>query len=528
MPFNPNGLNREKFHHAFKIIEYKDSKNYSAKSIEDKIFAKHLLCSENDNDRDEWVEKIRFVIDNLKKNEGYESANASNIQLNMASIEKNSSYDLDSNNMTDEDEIISPREKKEIISETIESLNYNNNESENSTNVDSNNETKDENMVENGENIIEHNENNESIIENKENDDNEKINENKDNPENIIESKDKDESKDSTENIVENNQNEEIDEDSENSESVIGSTENIIGSTENIIGSTENIIGSTENIKGSSENVENITESKESINENKEEVSEINEVDETNENDKNAENNDTVENNETNENDETIGSPQNNNGWDSSDSDEENVDVIIDYDERNYLPEGFNFEEFEKQGLDINEYIRKNSAKSNENKDNLENTEEQNYDEEQEENSEEGENNNEEQGENEEEENYEEQKENNEVQESSDKQDNIINYEHKNDDIIEEKESCNESSYNKDGNKENNKSNVEEKPANKEPVRNAIIDDNERVMQQIIPPPLMPKTNALSQKQRLLKEEKQRKLHFSWYKFKKSSNGKIV
>jgi len=213
MPFNPNGLNREKFHHAFKIIEYKDSKNFTAKSIEDKIYAKHLLCSENDNDRDEWVEKIRFVIENLKKNEGYESANTSNIQLNMASIEKNSSCDLDSNNMTDEDDSISPKEKKEIITETIKSLNYNSNESEctthnNSNNrIECNNETKneniaDENMAENEDNIVENNENNENIIENKENDDNrnddngnddnEEINEKKENPENIIENKDND------------------------------------------------------------------------------------------------------------------------------------------------------------------------------------------------------------------------------------------------------------------------------------------------------------------------------------------------
>ncbi|KAG4087027.1 RhoGAP-domain-containing protein [Neocallimastix lanati (nom. inval.)] len=336
--------NKEKFHHAFRIIEYKDEKGVIAKTAEDKIYAKHLLCSENDNDRDEWVTKIKSVIDKLKR-ENESVASLMNSNNNVLSKSNNNSFDVNKSHDSSINEINKEQyiESKDTIKEGAETHNDDNKELENKIN--------DNNELEN------------------------KINDNSNNNEN------------------ENDNNENINNENNN-----------------------------ENGNG---------------------------------NNNNRNNEDSGDNN--------IESPSsNNNGWDSSDE-EEDVDIILDYDEKNYIPEGFNFEEFEKQGIDINEYIKNKSRKNS------------------------NENNNEDDG----------------------KKVNDDTNDHNNED----------ENYNE--NNENNEYTENENP------KSDVIDDNERVMKQTIPPPLVPKSTVAyerNEKLKVGKEEKQRKIHFSWYKFKKNTN----
>eukprot|EP00833_Pecoramyces_ruminatium_P016466 jgi/Orpsp1_1/1190498/evm.model.d7180000079401.1 len=223
-----------------------------------------------------------------------------------------------------------------------------------------------------------------------------------------------------------------------------------------------------------------------------------NDNDNSNDNDNNNDNDNFEDANDNNE------SPQNNNGWDSSD--EEDVNEIIDYDEKNYLPEGFNFEDFEKQGLDINEYIkmtnsRKNSEDSNNNDNDNDNNDNESDNDNGNDNDSDNDNGN----------------DNNNDDDDDDKNNNKDN---------------NKDNNKKDSNKKDNdndtkiKDNINKKENENEKLKkDVVIDDNERVMKQMIPPPLVPKSKASSNpKLRVAKEEKQRRLHFSWYKFKKSNN----
>jgi hypothetical protein len=383
MTVTSSGLNKEKFHHAFRIIEYKDEKGGLSKASEDKIFAKHLLCSENDNDRDEWVEKIKFVVTKLKEEDNNINAsstlNSSN-NLIFKSKSNNTSFDVNDSfensiNEINKDHILG---SKEIILSPIDASNSNGND----------NEIK--------------NENNDSNSSNNEDDEN----------------------------------------------------------------------------KNSSSNDNGISGN--------------NEVD----------------------------TPQNNNnGWDSSEE-EEDVNIILDYDEKNYLPEGFNFEDFEKQGMDINEYIKNNALKQN------------NY-------------NNETNEEEEEEEEVEVEEENNNIindndydnrKNEKDEEDNDSpNEKVDNDDSnnnspnekVDDDDSNNNSTNEKVDDDDNNEKIDNNNKNNKSNKKDIVIDDNERVMKQMIPPPLVPKTKMAFAKTKLMKEEKQKKLHFSFYKFKKNNTNDV-
>jgi len=188
-------------------------------------------------------------------------------------------------------------------------------------------------------------------------------------------------------------------------------------------------------------------------------------------------NSNSADNNDNNNNE----SPSsNNNGWDSSD--EEEVNEIIDYDEKNYIPEGFNFEDFEKKGLDINEYIKLTNSRKNSD-DNDDNNSDNNDDD-----------------------------DNNGSNSNDDTNDN---------------DNSNSNDDDDDGsdNNENDEDNDDnENTTSKKHKKDVVIDDNERVMKQTIPPPLVPKSEILiNARLKLGKEEKQRRIHFSWYKFKKNN-----
>jgi len=473
MPFNPTGLNREKFHHAFKIIEYKDDKNSIAKSAEEKIYAKHLLCSENDNDRDEWVEKIKNVIENLKKNDmsgETPSISTSHLELHnnnnpSFSAYSNTSFDNDemynSSNINSNENILNKNnENKEkekekekeplsikkipITENTLEALNPN---KDNESSINSNESNS---MIENidksdksikSSNESENDNNIENINDNKDDNSIENTNENKDdnNIENTNINKDDDNSIESTnENKVDNsieNANENKDDNSIGNVNVNKNDDDLENTNEN-----GDIVVNTDN-NSETKNEENYDENNEESNE------------ETN----NDDNIDTGNEGEAEDNGNIESSPSNNNGWGSSDSEDENVDVITDYDENNYLPKGFNFEDFERNNMEMILKIDEEEEEAN---------------------------------------NKNENEEDNDIDNDKD----------------DEKETDNNDS--KDGQEET-----------EEHRKDIIIDDNERVMKQMIPPPLVPKSGLMNkQKQRLLKEEKQKRLHFSWYKFKKSGN----
>ncbi|ORX76826.1 RhoGAP-domain-containing protein [Anaeromyces robustus] len=471
MPFNPSGLNREKFHHAFKIIEYRYDKNSPLK--EERIYAKHLLCSENDNDRDEWVEKIKSVIENLKNSDPeypgspfistshLDIMTSNNSMLNVVDPDnlsinsnfKNSSDIIDENNN---------KNKKENVS---------NNNTDNKKNNNENND-KNENEIKKEDKV--NNDKNENEIE-KEN------KENNDKNENEIEKENK-EDNDKNENEIKKEDHE------DNEESLAVSKEVIIDATLKAFKpdiSSSNVSSSVRSVRSNDENSNNDDNVNNDEVENNNNDNDVNNDEVKNNNNDNDVNNDEVENNnndndvnndevENNNNDSTV-EGNNNNGWNSSDSEDEDVNVITDYDENNYLPKGFNFEDFEKQGIDINEYIKKNNLSQSQNIEN------KIYEEPEEEN----------------------------INENDEKNTNVVDDNFNNTKTTTETKASSE---------------VHSPTENNTSKKDVVIDDNERVMQQMIPPPLVPKSKISNPKQKLMKEEKNRRLHFSWYKFKKSSS----